>query len=160
MADDGAPRYEGVQKYRAEKDGYALWLPSNWHRFEMGKGHRGVIFSPYADDLNTSFSAEKHVLKFKVKKEDVPVLRQGFESGLHSLNGVEIESLEEVIEPKVVAFDARLTFIEGEQRRRRWVRTLYAGEAQLVLIAQGRTVEDFEHWLPMFFNTMMTLEIG
>jgi hypothetical protein len=30
----------------------------------------------------------------------------------------------------------------------------------LVLIAQGATPEEYEYWLPMFFNTMMTAEIG
>jgi hypothetical protein len=29
----------------------------------------------------------------------------------------------------------------------------------LVIIAQGRTVDDFEYWLPMFYNTITTLQI-
>jgi len=147
-------------KYVAEKDGYALWLPSGWYQFDMSKGHHGVIFSPYPDDVNTSFSAEKRTLKFKVTHKDVPVLREGFARGLAALPDVEIELQEEIIEAKLIAFDAKLTFLEDGQRRKRWVRIIYAGEAQLTLIAQGRTVEDFDYWLPMFYNTMMTLEIA
>lgn len=153
------PRYEGVTRFTAKKDGYALWLPSGWHRFGMGKGHHGVIFSPYEDDLDTSFSAEKRTLRYKTTRNDLPTLREGFSNGLRSLPGVQIESEDDVVEAKIMALDARLTFLEGEQRRKRWVRVIYAGEAQLTLIAQGRTAEDFDYWLPMFFNTMMTLEI-
>jgi hypothetical protein len=153
------PRYEGVTKYIAKQDGYALWVPSDWHRFKMHGGHRGVIFSPYADDYNTSFSAEKVKLQFNVGETDVPALREGFNQGLQSLPGIDIESQDETTGQGIMSFDARLTFLEGSERRKRWIRVIYASNAQLTLIAQGRTVDDFEYWLPMFYNTMMTIEI-
>ncbi len=56
-------------------------------------------------------------------------------------------------------FDAIYTFVEGEERRKRWMRCLYWGKSQLILIAQGRTLEDFDHWLPVFYKTMMTPQI-
>ena len=157
MADIDRPRITGMQKH--VEDGYAIWLPTDWHRFDMSQGHHGVIFSPYTDDLNTCFSAEKRRLKYKVKSSDAATLSEGFMAGLASLPAVEIESQEDVVESTIVAFGARLVFQEGAERRKRWIRVLYAAETQLVLIAQGRTVEDFEYWLPIFFNTMMTLEI-
>lgn len=160
MADQSSgPRYEGLVRYTAPKLGFALWLPSDWRLFKLGAKRRGVIFSPYTDDISTSFSAEKIKLPIKIKKEDVPALRDGFKHGLASLAGVSIESHEEVIEQGLVAFDAKLTFREGDETRKRWTRVVYAGNAQLTLIAQGRSPEDFDYWLPMFFNTMMTLEI-
>jgi hypothetical protein len=39
------------------------------------------------------------------------------------------------------------------------VRNIYWGDGQLILIAQGATVDEFQYWLPMFYNTMVTLEI-
>jgi hypothetical protein len=159
MNERSGPQYSGVTKYVLETDGYALWVASDWHRFKMHKGHRGVIFSPHADDYNTSFSAEKVRLQYKVGKDDLPALREGFSQGLKSLPGVEIESQDETPGQGIVAFNARLTYLEGEVRRKRWIRVIYASNAQLTLIAQGRTVEDFDYWLPMFYNTMMTIEI-
>jgi hypothetical protein len=157
MADNDRPRITGLQKH--VEDGYALWLPIDWFRFEMSQGHHGVIFSPHADDLNTCFSAEKRRLKYKVKRADVAALSEGFMTGLKSLPALEIESQDEVIEGKIIAFGAQLMFQEGQERRKRWIRVLYAAETQLVLLAQGRTIEDFEYWLPVFYNTMMTMEI-
>lgn len=153
------PRYTGISKHVAEREGYALWLPSDWHRFKMRKGHRGAIFSPRPDDYTTSFSAEKARLPYKVKKEDLATLREGFAAGLSSLPGAQIEWQEETQSEGVLALDARFTFVENGERRKRWVRVIYAGNAQLTLIAQGRTPEDFEYWMPVFYNTMMTLEL-
>jgi hypothetical protein len=95
----------------------------------------------------------------KVNPSDVNDLREGFMEGLQALPGVEIESTDESLSDTIQVFDARYTFLEGEQRRKRWTRNIYWGEAQLVIIAQGRTPEDFEYWLPMFYNTIMTTQI-
>jgi len=75
------------------------------------------------------------------------------------LPGVEVESQDESLSDSVNFFEARFTFLEGENRRKRWVRNIYWGDGQLILIAQGRTVEDFEYWLPMFYNTITTVQI-
>jgi len=76
-----------------------------------------------------------------------------------ALPGIEIETQEETVTPTLIALEARFTFLDGEVRRRRWVRNIYWGNGQLVLVAQGATAEEFDYWLPMFYNTMMTVEI-
>jgi hypothetical protein len=154
------PRYYGMHKHVDKEGGYALWLPAGWHRFDMVDGHHGVIYSPYPDSFDTSFSAEKHTLEYAVTPDDVPTLREGFKAGLAVLPGVEVESQDESVTSTLITLEARFTFLEGEARRKRWVRIVYWGEGQLVLIAQGSSAGEFEHWLPMFFNTMMTVEIG
>lgn len=155
----GNPRYTGMLKHIDAEGGYALWLPTGWHRFDMTGEHHGVIYSPYPDGYDTSFSAEKHKLAYAVRRKDVPVLREGFSAGLAALPGIEIESQDENITSTLIIFQARFTFLEGEARRKRWVRLIYWGEGQLTLIAQGSMPEEFDYWLPMFFNTMMTVEI-
>ncbi len=153
------PRYVGMFKHLDKKGGFALWLPTGWHRTDMADGHHGVIYSPYPGDLNTCFSAEKKKLRYAVLEKDMPILREGFEAGLTSMPGVEVESRDESVTSTLITLEARFTFLEGEARRKRWVRVVYWGDGQLILIAQGATPDEFDYWLPMFFNTMMTVEI-
>jgi hypothetical protein len=153
------PVYTGMRKHKDAEAGFSLWLPSDWHRTDMGGEHHGVIYSPYPNDLNTCFAAEKKVLAYKVTKEDVPTLKNGFEKALNELPGVEIEKTDVVATSTLIIFEAKFTFLEGEQRRKRWLRNVYWGEGQLILIAQGSTPEEYDYWLPMFFNTMTTVEI-
>jgi hypothetical protein len=154
-----SPVYTGMRKYIDKESGYAIWLPSDWYRFDMNKDHTGVIFSPHADNFDTSFTAEKHVLKYKVTENDLDILREGFQEGLNSLPGIEIESENYDFNKDYILLEARFTFLEGEARRKRWVRNMYWGEGQLVFIAQGATVEEFTYWEAMFYNTMFTWEL-
>ena len=155
----GKPAYVGMKLHHDDKGGYSVWLPSDWTEYKLRRHHRGMLFSPYKDDINTSFMVEKRRLKVTITSEDIDILREGFQQGIMNLPGVEIESQNESLSNSVNFFEARFTFLEGENRRKRWVRNIYWGDGQLILIAQGRTVEDFEYWLPMFYNTIITTEI-
>jgi hypothetical protein len=154
----GNPLYTGVTKHLDKPAGFALWYPTDWTRYDMGDGHHGVIVCPKSGDMNTYLSAEKTQLKYKVQLTDVPTLREGFQAGLQAMPGIEIESQDEAITKLFKIFEARFTFLEGDVRRKRWVRLGYWSDGLLTLIAQGETPEEFDYWLPMFFNTMMTLE--
>jgi len=79
-------------------------------------------------------------------------------AGIKALDGVEIEagSEAEYLTHSLSFFEVRFTFLEGGVRRKRWIRNIYWGKNNYVLIAQGRTPEDFDYWLPMFYNIMMT----
>lgn len=155
----GNPVYTGMYKHVDREGGYAFWYPTGWHRTDMVNGHHGVIYSPYADNYDTSFSAEKHKLKYPVHETDLPALREGFNAGLQALPGVEVEWQDETLTSTLKIFEAKYSFLEGEARRKRWIRLVYWGDGQLTLIAQGSSPEEYEYWLPMFFNTMMTIEI-
>jgi hypothetical protein len=153
------PVYTGMTTYRDNEGGYEMWLPSDWGQTNLIPPHHGMLFTPYKDDINTSLLVEKHRLKYKVTSEDMPVLLESFHAGMMALPGIEVESTQESLSATINVFDARFTFLEGEERRKRWVRNIYWGDGQLVLIAQGRTPEDFEYWLPMFYNAMVTTKI-
>lgn len=153
------PRYYGIEKYSAEEAGYAIWLPTGWHRVDMTEGHRGVIFYSRLDDSNTFFLAEKHNLKYAVTEEDVPILRQGFSDGLMKISGIQVEWQNETVTPTLITLEARFTFLDGKDRQKRWLRNIYWLKGQLILIAQGANIMEFQYWLPMFSNIMLTVEI-
>ncbi len=153
------PVYHGMTKHADKQGGYALWLPSDWHRFALTDGHEGMLFSPYADRTDTHMAVTKMQLPVAVDAQDVADIRDGFEAGLNSLPGVNVESQDETITSTLIILEARFTYLEGETRRKRWTRVVYWGDRQLLLVAQGATVDEFEYWLPMLFNTMMSVEI-
>lgn len=153
------PVYKGMTGHQDKEAGYVIWVPSDWTQVKMKRPHHGWLYLPKKDDYNTSLLVEKHKLKYSVTEEDMPMLLESFKEGMLALPGVEVESTEESLSKSVNIFDARFTFLEGEFRRKRWVRNIYWGNGQLVLIAQGSTPEDFEYWLPMFYNSFMTLNI-
>ncbi len=154
------PTYTGM-KVHSDRAGFAIWVPSDWYQFDLKDGHKGVLYSPYPDDINTGLLAEKHRLKVNVTEKDLPVLREGFMAGIQALPGVEIEegSFSEFLTHSISFFEIRFTFLDGDIRRKRWIRNIYWGKSNYVVIAQGRTPEEFQYWLPMFFNIMMTIHI-
>jgi hypothetical protein len=155
----GNPRYTGMFQYTDPELAFAIWLPSDWTKFEMDPKHHGVIYSPYRDHFETSFTAEFHRLKFSVTNDDLEILKEGFEKGLNDLPGIEILEINYIPTATLITLEAKFTFMEGDVRRKRWVRNIYWGNGQLVFIAQGATVEDYEYWLPMFYNTMVTFQV-
>lgn len=153
------PVYRGITKHWDQEGGYAVWLPSDWRKIDMVEGRRGWIFTPYQDNFNTSVTVEKIILGFKVTPEDIDILVEGFEAGINSLPDVIVEQKNYDKGKMVVILESKFTFIEDGKRRKRWVKNMYWGEANLVLIAQGATEEDYTYWEGMLFNTMMTYEI-
>ena len=154
------PQYTGMHKHIEKEGGYAIWVPSDWLEIPMTEGHHGVIYRPEPQEVNTFFAAEKVTLPLKVSQKDLDLIRKGFAAGLATLPEVKIESQDERITKTFKTLSAQVTFVEDGVRRKRWIRTAYWGEGQLTLIAQGATEEAFSRYEGMFYNTMMTVEIG
>ena len=154
------PVYTGETKYVSEEGGYAVWIPNNWRKIDMVDGHKGWIFTPYADRFDTCFACEKITLDFQVSTDDLQVLVEGFEEGIKSLPDAVIEEKKYNTGKMAVLLEAKFTFTENGQRRKRWVKSVYWHEANLIMLAQGATVEEYEYWLPMLFNTMNSYELG
>jgi hypothetical protein len=153
------PVYTGMTKHVDKESGYAVWLPSDWRKIDMVEGRRGWVFTPYKDNFDTCVTAEKITLDYKVKPEDIDLLVEGFEAGINSLPEAVIEHKKYDKGTKVVLLEAKFTFEENGQRRKRWVKSMYWGEGNLVLVAQGASEEDYAYWEGMLYNTMMTYEI-
>jgi hypothetical protein len=154
------PVYTGIRKYYDEDAGYAVWLPHEWRQIDMVEGHRGWIFTPYADRYDTCFMCEKITLDFKVTPEDLDILTEGFEAGIKSMPDAIIEDTRYETGKMVVILEVKFSFTENGVTRKRWVKSLYWGEGNLVMIVQGANAEEYDYWMPMFFNTMNSYEVG
>jgi hypothetical protein len=140
---NGQPAFTGVALHNDKQGGFSIWVASDWYEIKLKRNHRGFLFSPYPDDINTSILIEKKKLKIQITLQDTDLIRESFHADIRALPGVEVEFLDEKLTETIIVFDARFTFMEGENRRKRWVRNIYWGDGQLVVIAQGRTPEDF-----------------
>jgi hypothetical protein len=155
------PSFTGLRLCRDQTLGYSFFVPLDWHALELESvTGAGAMYAPVADDPLTSFSAEGRDLGTTVTAADVPALKAGFLAGLRKLPRSVIESSEAEAIGRLVTMEARHTFREGKVTRKRWVRLLYQGSLQVRLVAQGATVEQFEYWLPMFFESMRTFQFG
>jgi len=154
------PRYRGTYKNIDEEGGYAVWCPTDWTRMEMTQGHHGFIFLMDEKQPATFLSTEKVVLAYPVTMDDVDVLREGYKAGLESLPDLVILEEDEEITETVKMFEAKFTFTEDGATRKRWLRLIFWGEAELITMAQGATPDEYDYWLPMFFNSMMTIDLG
>ena len=154
------PFYTGMTKHWDHAAGYAVWLPSDWRKIEMVKGKQGWIFTPYKENFDTCFVSEKKTLKYPVEPKDADTLMEGLLDGIKSLPEAEILETKKDTGKMVILLEAKFTFIENGQRRKRWVKSMYWGKSNLVLIAQGATEEDYTYWEGMLFNSMMTYEIN
>jgi hypothetical protein len=153
------PVYTGMTKHVDKEAGFAVWLPSDWRKIDMVEGRRGWVFTPYKDNFDTCITAEKITLDYKVKPEDIDLLVEGFEAGINSLPEAVIEHKNYDKGKRVILLEAKFLFEENGQRRKRWVKSMYWGEANLVLVAQGASEEDYAYWESMLYNAMMTYEL-
>ena len=161
----GGPTFTGLMVHRDLTYRYSLLYPEGWHTQELeSDGGKGVILSPYPDDIATSFSAEGRDLGTVVTGDDLPTLREGLKQGLHQLRDLTIEQEEDYNIGKLVGLEGRYTYRNAADApdaplRKRWLRLVYQGPIQVRLIAQGE-VEAFTYWLPAFFQAMRTFQFA
>ena len=160
MADE-AQRAKGTGLYRHtfKEAGFGVWVPTDWQRLELNTGNPGALFLPDPEDMDTCLLAEKVTLDYSVEDDDVAALREGFEQGLAQLDIIEVEWRKETVTRAFKGWDARFSYRDGGVERKRWVRTMFWGDAQLTLIAQGKDLATYERYAGMFYNTMMTFEL-
>lgn len=157
------PVFTGLLVHRDLKYRYSFLFPEGWHNYELeSDGGRGRIFSPYPDDVVTSFSIEARDLGVKVTGEDLPTLREGLERGLEQLPEIAIEKREDYAIGDLIGLEYWFTFRDAESDtiRKRWLRLVYQGQIQVRLIAQGADTAQFDYWLPMFNQAMRTFQFG
>lgn len=125
--------------------GVALLYPDWWQEYDAPNGK---LFSP--GDLNTFISMEVTSLPTIVTAEDLPALEKGFLDALRKMPNSEIVEHRSIDNGILLGFEARQRF-EGKMR---WIRILYRGRAQVRLVAQGASEEQFEFWLKSFDPAM------
>ena len=138
---------------------YSFFRPNDWHEFQWTDGHEGVIFGPDADDPLTVFAVELSDLGMTTTPDDHDDLDAGFMDGIRHLPGSEIDEHETWVQGSIICLAAKYTYLDDGIRRKRWVRAFYQDNRQIVMTAQGATVEAYDYWLPMFYECMMTTKI-
>ena len=156
----GTPAFTGLALHRDRDWRFEFWYPIKWQRFNLGEGRTGVVYAPTSDGVATSFSIEARNVGTEVKGEDMAVLHAGFLEGLASLPGCQIETEKQWKAAALIGLEAKYTFREAGTTRKRWVRLLYEGTRQFHVVAQGATPDEYDYWLPMLFEMMMTLRIN
>jgi hypothetical protein len=159
MADRGTPAFYGLEMYADKEWGFEFWFPVDWHKLTFADGRNGIIVAPVADDPGNSFSVEVKNMGVKVSKSYVDDLYAGFIEGLGKLPDCHIDWQDRWVIGALIGLEAKYTFTEAGQTRKRWIRLLYEGKRQFHVIAQGATVEDYAYWEPMLFESMMTLKV-
>lgn len=151
------PAFKGLHWYKEQY--FSFYIPIDWHKVDWQDERQGIIFVPSQEDSHTLFAVEVSDLGTTVSSDDLPYLSTGFLDAIKQLPERKIESKKEAVTGKLVQLEAKYTFLEDEQTRKRWVRVLYNDTRQVTITAQGATVESYDYWLPMFFEAMMTINV-
>lgn len=151
------PSFKGLNWHREQY--YSFFIPIDWHKGNWHDDRTGIICSPSQEDNYTLFAVEVNDLGTTLTADDLPYLSKGFLDGIKNLPESKIDSKKEAVTGKLLQLEAKYTFLEDGQTRKRWVRVFYQGTRQTTVTAQGATVEAYDYWLPMFNEAMMTINV-
>ena len=143
------PRFYGVGTYKDPLGRFTVRYPSTWNQFELEDNRVGVLFSPVAENPQTWVSVWVSKLDVHVVAEDLEDLKLGVDEGLAQLTDCVIELTTEAPLSNLIKFERIFTFSENGATRKRRMWILYVDTWQMVVIYQGETVEEYEHWLSM-----------
>lgn len=138
---------------------YSFFIPGHWHIFEWMDERKGVVYGPDPSDSLTIFAVDMKDLGIAITTSDLPDLAQGFFESIERLLHARIEAHEESTIDGMISLEAKFTFVDNGELRRRWVRVFYLGTRQIAFIAQGATPEKYDYWLPWFYEAMMTANV-
>lgn len=151
------PAFYGLTWQKHEH--FSFMRPTTWHLFEWVDDREGVLFGPTPEDTDTLFAVDVKDIGIRLDADDLADLEAGFLDGIENLAESQIEWRDTWTAGAVMGIEAKYTFREGEQTRKRWVRVLYQDSRQITVTAQGATVEEYHYWLPMFNEQMMTFKV-
>jgi hypothetical protein len=151
------PAFKGLFWQKSQY--YSFFRPTDWHEFQWADGREGIILGPNVDDPLTVFAVELTDLGMTTTPDDFDDLDAGFIEGIEQLPGYELEDHQTWVQGSIICLAAKYTYLEDDIRRKRWVRVFYQDNRQIVMTAQGATVETYDYWLPMFYEAMMTTKI-
>lgn len=151
------PAFRGLHWQKHEH--FSFMRPIDWHEFEWLDEREGVLFGPTPDDNATLFTVDVKDIGIDLAPEDLEDLEGGFLAGIEQLPESHIEWRDTWVVGSLMGLEAKYTFRENDAIRKRWVRVLYQDTRQIVVTAQGASVEAFHYWLPMFNEQMMTFKV-
>ena len=160
MADQAQKQYPAIQGllwYREQH--YSFFVPNDWHRLNWSDGRDGVIFGPDPADPFTVFGVDVQNIGTTITDDDFEILAEDFFECIEQLPLSVVESRDRKTDDKLYELEAKYSFCENGDIRKRWMRLFYYKTYQIAMTAQGATAEIYDYWLPIFFEAMMTARI-
>ncbi len=151
------PATRGLNWHREQY--YSFFIPLEWQRFSWDDGHQGVIYGPDPNDTVTVFAVEIQDLGLVIAADDLDSVAEGFFETIEALPEATIEYRNQKASGNRLELEARYTYHEQGQTRKRWVRVYYHDTRQIAVTAQGATPQKYDYWLPWFNEAMMTIRI-
>lgn len=145
--------------YKDNYLGFSFFHPDDWHQFNWLDGRRGVLYGPVFNDNSTIFAVAVQELGIRVNAHDIKDLHMGFIAGIGRLANSQIEWQNQWQLGEQIGMEAKYTFREEGDTRKRWVRVLYQDSRQITLTAQAANIAEFDAWLPLFHQSMMTFRV-
>lgn len=160
MPEQEGPLYSGIRAYQDPGGRFMFRYPKDWHHFDLSDDRDGVMVSPYAENPSTWFSMWASALPDAVAAEDIDVLREGVNEGLARLNDLHVEFESEDLFGNMCRFERIYTFSENGETRKRRVWMIYVYRWLIVLMAQGKSPEDYQYWSVMFNFCIQSLDLA
>lgn len=160
MGDDTRREYptiKGLTWHRRQY--YSFFTPISWHRFTWLDEREGEIYGPDPDDPWTSYAVTVEHMGTQIVADDLDALAEGFFETLAQLPEIEFELRNQKIAGSQLELETKYTFFDQGATRKCWVRVFYHMTRQITMTAQGSTIEKYDYWLPMFFQSMMTAKV-
>jgi hypothetical protein len=161
-SESAASEYSAAKELSLYKDhylGFSFFHPDDWHQFNWLDGRRGVLYGPVFNDNSTIFAVAVQELGLRVNVRDMKDLHMGFIAGIGRLANSQIEWQNQWQSGDQIGMEAKYTFSEEGNTRKRWVRVLYQDSRQITLTAQAASLAEFDAWLPLFHQSMMTFRV-
>jgi hypothetical protein len=154
------PYFTSLHQYRDALGRFSIRIPGDWNEFDLEDDREGVLFSPQEDAPSTYVAVWVSQLDGEhVVAEDLDVLREGVEEGLHQLDGIEISESKDDAISNLIKFERIYEFNENGSRRKRRVWMLYIDTWSMVVIYQGENASEYDYWLPMGNYSLGTFNI-
>lgn len=138
---------------------YSFFIPIDWHKMEWSDSRQGVIYGPDMTDPFTVFAVDIKDLGTRVTPDEVDLVAEGFFESVEQLPECAVELRNQKASSYRVELEAKYTFREQGEIRKRWSRVFYHETYQITMTAQGETPEKYDYWLPWFFEAMKTCKV-
>lgn len=154
------PPLAGLMALRSDVFGYGMWRPSGWRLSSSEPREDSMQYSVLTPDGRgspTSYFLIEASDTGKVQtSDDLLAIANTFNERVHALPNVQLQWQARWRSTNVIGFDARYTYSDGDAVSMRWVRSLYVGTRQYVLVAEAGSPEEYNAMAPLFLAMMVT----
>jgi hypothetical protein len=148
------PALKGLMWHRDQY--YSFFISNSWHKFSWSDHREGVIYCPDLLDPFTLFAVDIKDLCTTITPDDLETLAEGLLENIEKLPERCIEVFNQKVMGTLLELEAQYSFREHKELRKRWVRVFYHETRQVMMVAQGATRQQYNHWMPWFCQAMTT----